>query len=148
MSKQPVSLSTPIYLGVFNRAEQRSCKRSSRQLREVTANALLSWQCSLATRIQASQPRATRSPKRSKSAFSKDRAPLCLLHFASQHSYLRSNIKRGAVMIGKNRIMIYGPNPLTIPDAGNCERKHGDSHSGQKTGVFVAPETSRYTFRR
>src|SRR5262249_35803471 len=59
----------PSILACSVEPNNESCKQSSRQLWKVAADVSLPSQCSRATRTQASQPRATRSPERSKSAF-------------------------------------------------------------------------------
>jgi hypothetical protein len=89
MAEQPVNLPTAIYLGVFSRAEQRVLQAIFKVIAEVAADVSLPSQCSPATRTQARQPRATRSTKRSQSAFWKNRTPLLLRCLASQHSDLR-----------------------------------------------------------
>jgi hypothetical protein len=59
----------PSILACSVEPNNESCKQYSRQLRKVAADVSLPSQCWRATRTQASQPRATRSPERSKSAF-------------------------------------------------------------------------------
>jgi hypothetical protein len=71
IAEQPVNLPTAIYLGVFSRAEQRVLHAIFNASAEGAADVSLPWQCSPASQTLASQPRATRSPKRSQSAFSK-----------------------------------------------------------------------------
>ena len=59
----------PSILACSVEPNNESCKQYSRQLRKVAADVSLPSQCWRATQTQASQPRATRSPERSKSAF-------------------------------------------------------------------------------
>jgi hypothetical protein len=69
MAEQPVNLSTAIFLGVFSRAEQRVLQAISKAIAEGGGRCVATHTMLARDSNAARQPRATRSPKRSQSAF-------------------------------------------------------------------------------